>query len=600
MKKKYSIINNLFYMFKTTWKKDKSVIFFAVATSLVAVAIQLAELFIAPSILSALETRVSLGHLLMTIGFFTATLLILNALTGYLNENKTTYKLSLSVHFSAMLKKKICTTSFCNLDDTDFIKRSSYASGVYFNGSGNLESFWITSSEFLRNVLGFIVYLFLLTVLEPWLMIIVSVSTVVAFLIQQKIQDYRAKHEDTLRSFHGKLYYTRKRAEDMVFAKDIRLFGMNDWVNDVFTSVLNLYYDFLHKEARVLFVADIVEFLVNLLRGGLAYYFCIMITLEQNLSASQFLLYFTAIGGFSAWISGILKNVLVLHRASIDLSVIRDFLDQDEIFPLDSGKSIEPISKKYEISLKNVSFRYSGANKDTIHNINLTIAKGEKIAIVGLNGAGKTTLIKLICGLYDPSEGVVCLDGEDVKQYNRNDYYKHFSTVFQHFTVLQTSVVQNITQAKEVDLDRVNECVNLSGLNKVIDKLPNKLDTHIGRSVFEDGIELSGGQVQRLMLARALYKNAPILLLDEPTAALDPIAERDMYERYSKLTSESTSVFISHRLASTRFCDRILYMENGKIIEEGSHDELLELGGKYADLFALQSKYYVEGAMTDE
>lgn len=249
----------------------------------------------------------------------------------------------------------------------------------------------------------------------------------------------------------------------------------------------------------------------------------------------------------------------------------------------------------YELRLEGVSYRYPGAEKDTIHKLDLTVRPGENLAIVGLNGAGKTTLVKLLCGFLDPTEGRVLLNGQDIRPYNRRDYYKLFAAVFQDFSVLSATVAENVAQCRTgIDEARVWHCLDEAGLTEKVQSLPKQLETQIGREVYEDGVELSGGQTQRLMLARALYKDAPVLVLDEPTAALDPIAENDIYQKYNEMTAGKTSLFISHRLASTRFCDRILYLKDGRVAEEGTHEELLKRGGGYADLFEVQSQYYRE------
>ena len=215
---------------------------------------------------------------------------------------------------------------------------------------------------------------------------------------------------------------------------------------------------------------------------------------------------------------------------------------------------------------------------------------------MGLNGAGKTTLVKLLCGLLDPTEGAVLLDGQDIRQFNRRDYYALFSAVFQEFSVLAATVAENVSQAVGGgDKEKVRACLDKAGLTEKIDSLPKGIDTQVGREVYEDGVLFSGGQTQRLMLARALYKDGPVLLLDEPTAALDPIAENDIYLKYNEMSAGKTSLFISHRLASTRFCDRIIFVADGDIAEEGTHDELMQKGGGYAKLFEVQSRYYREG-----
>jgi len=254
----------------------------------------------------------------------------------------------------------------------------------------------------------------------------------------------------------------------------------------------------------------------------------------------------------------------------------------------------------YEIRMENVTFRYPGADQDALTNINLTLHPGEKLAVVGLNGAGKTTLVKLLCGFLDPTEGRVLLDGTDIRVYNRADYYTLFSAVFQDLSLLAATIAVNVAQTFDsVDMERVKECIDKAGLRKKIESLPDQYETFLNHEVYDDAVMLSGGETQRLMLARALYKDAPFILLDEPTAALDPIAEADLYSKYNEMTQGRSSVYISHRLASTRFCDRIIMIGNSSIIEEGTHEELLARGGEYAKLYEVQSKYYKEGADED-
>ena len=244
-----------------------------------------------------------------------------------------------------------------------------------------------------------------------------------------------------------------------------------------------------------------------------------------------------------------------------------------------------------------MSFCYNGAEENTLENINLNIKAGEKLAVVGLNGAGKTTLVKLLCGFYDPTEGEILLNGVDIREYNRVQYYNLFTAVFQDFNILPLSIAENISQLPdgEFNTDKIADCLELADLAGKINSLPNGAASLLEKYVNDDAVQFSGGEMQKLMLARALYKDSPVMILDEPTAALDPIAEDKLYNRYNELSAGKTSVYISHRLASTRFCDRIIFIDNKKIAEIGTHDELLKSGGKYADLFEIQSKYYREG-----
>jgi ABC-type multidrug transport system fused ATPase/permease subunit len=246
-----------------------------------------------------------------------------------------------------------------------------------------------------------------------------------------------------------------------------------------------------------------------------------------------------------------------------------------------------------------VSFAYPKSEKYIIENVSFKIEKGEKIAIVGNNGAGKTTLIKLLSGLYQPSGGSIKINGRNISEYNRDDYYSIISPVFQDIYLYPVSIAQNIALCKSssINNNKLSQTVQFAGLQNKIDSLPDGYDTLLMKSVEDNAIELSGGEKQKLALSRALYKDGLLLILDEPTAALDPIAENEIYLHYNEFAKDKTSIFISHRLASTRFCDHIFFLDSGNIIETGSHDELMAQNGRYAEIFNIQSYYYKKGAI---
>jgi ATP-binding cassette subfamily B protein len=464
------------------------------------------------------------------------------------------------------------------------------------------EAIWDTLTDLLKNIAGLVIYIILLSSLEPWIIAVVLITTVTGFFLTNRINGWKYRHRDEEADYSRRMNYITYQSADHTIAKDIRMFGMRGWLEDVYAGTMRLYNAFIARGEKVYIWGNVIEVILTFARNGIAYLYLISLVLDGGLSASRFLLYFTAVSGFTAWVSGVLSSLTTLHKQSLDLSVVREFLEYPEPFRFEDGEAIEPDpDKPYSIELRDVSFRYPGADRDTLSNVSLTIKAGEKLAVVGLNGAGKTTLVKLICGFLDPTGGEVLLNGENIKKYNRRDYYRHFSAVFQDFSLLAVTAAENVAQrVTGIDYEKAALCIEKAGLTAKFESLPQKLETHIGKQVFEDGIELSGGEKQRLMLARALYKDAPIIILDEPTAALDPIAEEDVYNKYNDLTGGRMSVYISHRLASTRFCDRILFLENGGIAEEGSHDALIKRGGKYTELFGIQSRYYQEGGAGDE
>ena len=234
-----------------------------------------------------------------------------------------------------------------------------------------------------------------------------------------------------------------------------------------------------------------------------------------------------------------------------------------------------------------------------LNEISFSLKSGEHKALVGLNGAGKSTLVKLISGLYLPTKGTVYVNGIDTRELDREVYYRHESAVFQDTFTLAYSVAENVALNEQWDEEKVWECLEKAGLSQKVTALPQGLSTNLGKELSQDGVRLSGGETQKLLLARALYRDPSIILLDEPTAALDALAESEIYEIYNRTLADITALFISHRLASTRFCEEILLLSDGRIAECGSHEELMEQKGKYYELFLVQSKYYGEGGAAD-
>lgn len=594
-KPKYNLWQNTGFMLRTSRKYAKSVFPLCIVLALLSAAKSVAELLIAPAILNKIELSASLGSVVFTIAAFALVLMLLSGLRSYVDTNALFGRIAVrSQGIYLSISRKYAETSYPNLLNTDFLALGEKASAACAGNSESSEAIWTTLTDLMTSCIGFVVYLALLTNLNLWLAALVAATTAVSYFASKRINEWGYLHRSEELELTKRIEYANKTATSREFAKDIRMFGLRGWLEDLWGSTMRLYSAFCAKRERKYIWANIIDIVLTFLRNGIAYAFLIGITVKNGLPASQFLLYFAALSGFAQWVVEILDKLSVMHKQSLDISTIREFLDWDEPFDLNGGERIafEP-NKQYEIRLDNVSFRYPKADKDTLSHINLTVHPGEKLAIVGLNGAGKTTLVKLVCGFLDPTEGRILLNGEDIRKFNRNDYYALFSAVFQEFSVLDVTVKENVAQCVDgIDETRVWQCIDKAGLTEKIQSLPKGIETHLGRRVFKDGVEFSGGQTQRLMLARALYKNAPILVLDEPTAALDPIAENDIYQKYNDMTHGRTSFFISHRLASTRFCDRIIFVDGGKIAEEGTHDELLKNGGGYAYMFEVQSKYY--------
>ena len=599
-KPKYSIWQNVCFMVRTAWKTRKRVLVMCVTIAAIQVALNLVQLYVTPEILAKVEQNAPVRELLTTIGIFAAALFLLLGLKSYLRGNRLSAEVDVRSVVIRLITRKTCETSYPNTRDPEILKLKEQADSATSSNSDAAEHIWTTLTEILTNVTGFIIYLFLLSDLNAFLIAVVVVTSVIGFFVTRHLNEWEHRHRAEKETCHKEINYILGKTQSLQFAKDVRIFGLGTWLRELQEKSMSLYAAFIARREKAYIWAKIVDVVMALLRNGIAYAFLLWQVLAHDLPASQFLLYFTAISGFSEWVTGTLSQFTQLHKESIALSRIQEYLNIPEPFKFEEGIT-PPKADGYELKLEDVTFRYPGSEKNILEHVCLTIHPGEKLAIVGLNGAGKTTLVKLLCGFYDPSEGRVLLNGQDIREFNRKQYYDLFSAVFQEFSILDTTIAQSVAQSVEdIDMDKVADCLEKAGLTQAIAKFPQGVETHTGREVYLDGVMLSGGQTQRLMLARALYKDGPILVLDEPTAALDPIAENDIYMKYNEMTAGKTSVFISHRLASTRFCDRIIFVADGAIAEEGTHEELLARGGAYADLFEVQSRYYREGGENHE
>ena len=596
LKPKYNMWQNAGYMVRLAWKvREKKVLFVSLAIALLTVALNLIQLYVVPVILSAVERHVPVGELALVIGAFVGGLMLVSAAKRYAEENVMFGRITVRCKIINMINQKAATTSYPNLGDDKFEKLRSKAWESTCANSSASEAVWTTLTDLTGSAVGFAVYLFLFSNVQPLLMLAVIATTAVSYFVSLRLNDYRYRHREEEADCERRMEYFSRRASRLESAKDIRIFGLRPWLEELNDKAIGAYVAFHERAEGVCLWGKIVDLVLTFVRNGAAYALLISLVLDGTLDVAGFVLFFTAVGGFTEWVTGILGGLNKLHRQSLDLCAMRECLEFPEPFLFEEGKPVRA-GEGAEIVLSNVSFRYPNAEKDVLHGIDLTLHRGEKLAIVGLNGAGKTTLVKLMCGFLDPTEGKVLFNGEDVRTLNRREYYGQFSAVFQQFSLLAGSVAANVAQSEEaIDMARVVSCVGKAGLKEKIESLPEGYETKLNREVYEDAVMLSGGEMQRLMLARALYKDAPCILLDEPTAALDPIAEADVYAKYHEMTKDRSSVYISHRLASTRFCDRIVLIADGKIAEEGTHEELMKRGGRYAQLFEVQSKYYREG-----
>ncbi|CDB88892.1 aBC transporter related [Clostridium sp. CAG:253] len=450
------------------------------------------------------------------------------------------------------------------------------------------------------NILCFVLYSGVIGSLNMFMLAVVIILS----LINCYAQDYGMKYYESVRKesaeLNSKYYCIRGNMGNTSMAKDVRMFDMDNWLSKLRDNIIGKITDFNIKKGKVTSRVEKIGFLISMLCDMTVYIYLINKAVQGSITAGEFVMYFGAVAVFSGFVGNIIHDMLELGNAARKADDIRKYFDlEDE--QMDDGEGTKELKYPLEIEFRDVSFSYKSNDEDKenvkiFEHFNLKINSGEKIALVGVNGAGKTTLVKLLTGMYEPDEGCILINGIDRNRFARSEFYKLFSVVFQEYFILPFKISENISLKRAADTDnkKVLNALEKAGLKEYLDSRGITSERYITKSMHKNGIELSGGQNQRLLLARALYKDAPVLVLDEPTAALDPIAESEIYNSYVKYTDKKTAIFISHRFASTRFSDRIIMLEKGKVIEQGTHEELMQMKGRYAQMFEVQSSYYDE------
>lgn len=452
----------------------------------------------------------------------------------------------------------------------------------------------------IRNVLRFLLYSTVLSFLNPLVAALLVLFALAQYLISLRKIKYMERFRGEEADLNKKRSYVLYNAMgDQNAAKDIRIFGMNRWLDREKDILLDKSRKLEQRKSRADFCYWQAGSLLNLGRDLFAYGYLLSQVLGGTVGAGEFVLYFGAITGFSGFIGSIMDSLAELRSSSLETNYYRAYMELPEEDRTTGQRHISELAQPLAIEFKDVSFSYDGEKKIFDH-FNLKINAGEKLALVGVNGAGKTTFVKLLTGMYEPDEGSILINGVDRNEFPREEFYRLFSAVFQEAFILPVTVAENLTFEQDYDSDRAWEALERAGLADKFREKGVTMDTFFDKDMDEKGIELSGGEEQRFLLARALYKDGPILVLDEPTAALDPIAESEIYDNYNRYADNKTAVFISHRLASTRFSDRIVLLGEGGILEEGSHQELMELQGAYAEMFEVQSRYYAKDKLEKE
>ncbi len=594
----YSLLANMKYVLRKSYAYDKKIRLFLIIHILAQLILPIITLFTTSTIVYMLTNNIDVVPYLWVIGIIVLVSLFIEAVNSWafnLYNFRSTFA-RMSVFFVEISREAI-TKDYEIIEPKSGQKRLS-------QGMMSIDSNWVGVEQMLKetpkifvSVIGLIIYTVIVIIYIPWLLIVFVLMSAMNLFLSYRANRYMKKVYPESSKLNRESYYLRSELIDPKYGKDIRIYEMQPWFMKLYETITKKRVKLTAKIQKRYLLANISDSIFLFIRDGISYVVLILIVIGGKIDVATFSFLLGIVFGFSGWVNGSTSSFNGLRKANIDVNHYREFVEYENVFNHAEGLPISGVETPIKITFKDVGFTYPETDKEVIKDFNFEINAGEKIALVGPNGSGKTTLVKLLTGLYRPTKGEILINDVDILKYNINDYMKLFSVVFQDSVPTAFTIYENVSAepSEKTDRKRFFEVIEKAGLKEKIESLPNKENTYITQHFDKEGINLSGGETQKLMLARALYKNAPILVLDEPTSALDPLNEERMYQAYNSFTEGNTSLFISHRLSSTKFCDRIIYLENGCIKEVGTHQELMKLNGQYRYVFDTQSQYYKEG-----
>lgn len=595
-KKKLGFIEDIAFCLRSVKKWDKRLYYYQFLYAPPSVLGGYLAVLVPAELLRTLEEGWAIGHILLYITCLLAGAWICEMASHRMFVYLDYTGVNLARYFAKLCFQKTMEVDYAKLEDPDNQKLISNT--------------WNTLRQiyFMKYALNNLPQILAAAISVAWygvvlgskniLMVVLGMLSVILnfFLMYYERQRYHVLNQQM--GPHAKeAAYISRESMDRAAGKDIRIFHMKDWFMDKYDSSVNSLNGLSKKIHDMYFWRRGSEKVIRFISEGFAYAYLLYLVFEGEITVSAFLLYVGLLKQFVTSLSNCAQSIVSIQYAGVSAHHVREFLsmENDPVTDPVSAEEVEKIRKNaVKIELKDVSFAYPGCDNYVLQDINLVISPGENLALIGLNGAGKTTLVKLICGFYQPTKGQILLNDIPISRFEKKDYYTLISALFQDCTILPVSVDRNLVgeEKAEQDKEQLDRVLSLSGFEEKYQRLPEKGDTLLVKEVNRNAADFSGGEKQKFLFARALYKKAPLLILDEPTAALDPIAENELYLKYKEASEGRTSVFISHRLSSTRFCDRIVLLDNARIIEEGTHESLLQKNGRYANLYQIQSQYY--------
>jgi ABC-type multidrug transport system fused ATPase/permease subunit len=582
---------NMLFMLKNAWKYDKHNFLIYLWRIPTMVLLPVVTGLVIKVMIDAITRGVTEMQMLFIIAGLIFAIGLLTWIEPALGERAHAIAVNQTMLYRLTAFKRLMSMPYEKLESPD-ARRAFEMCQKFFAEWGNGAAQFIRSFvNFLMALVGGASYIALTGRINIYLILIMFAGGALQFFSLNLRIRYERKLDKLSSAEELKNEYLFRISTDFAAGKDMRLYPFVPLFERLTRKVKRAYMGITKREFRIHNLFNMLTAVLSLIVEAFAFFFLLPAVRRGEISVADFLFYFGIATGFWTWVTSLFYSLYNLKKTSDYCGYYRDFTEADEE---DTGAQLPPAAVE-EIRFENVSYTYAGKSSPAVKNLNMAVKKGERIAIVGENGAGKTTCMKLLSGLYAPTSGKIMINGTDASQFSRKKYFSLFSAVFQDHFILPLTIRENIALSADADLERVNKVAELSGFMEKIRDLPEGIETKLVKKLNDKAVDLSGGEKQKLLLARALYKDAQVLILDEPTAALDPIAENNIYLKYNELTQGKISFFISHRLSSTRFCDKIFYISGGEIKEAGTHEELMAQKGAYQKMFDLQSFYYREG-----
>ncbi len=591
----HSIAANVFMFLKLACKNHPLVLVFFIIEVILNTVLPLIGMYLPTFALNLAIDDKGIAYTMVSLGGFAGIFVLLQVINGATQQGKYPIQNIMRNLYYQRLYQKALDCDYPIMETSEGRTRYQKAWSCIDNGDDSVTYKMINSAQrLLSGIISFAFLVGILTNLTPYIILFLVVLSAIGFWVDSFPRKFEEKNRDNVADADKKIEYVKKTMSNISAAKDMRLYDLLNLISEKRAWSLELLRTLRQKIQTRYFLAGSLNGIIMIVRDGVAYTYCIWKVLQGDIAIPDFVLYISAITAFSSWLIKFVENITILKYENVRTNELRAFLDYSNTMDPVKPTPISVLADVLEIEFKDVSFRYTDDSTNILTNLSFKIPANEKVALVGVNGAGKTTIVKLLCGFYKATEGCILINGYNIDEFARADLYSLFSAVFQDICIMPFSVIENVSLRvrEETDVAHVAACLQRVGLLEAIMNHPQKLDASMTKVVDSDGLILSGGQQQKLLLARALYKNSQIMILDEPTAALDPIAESEVYETFNEMTTNKTVLFISHRLASTRFCDKIIMLENGNIIETGTHTELLAKNGAYAYMYEVQSHYY--------